>query len=183
MRGMRFEATLGGRLAGVEVQDQLRGVEFLRTLPFVDGERIGIFGWSYGGYMTLMCLMQAPEAFAAGVAGAPVTDWSLYDTHYTERYLSTPQLNPQGYAASNVLTWADKLRRPLLLVHGMADDNVLFAHSTVLMKKLQDLQKPFDLMTYPGGKHGLIRQNVTGWHAHANLVRFFDRELKPSYSP
>jgi dipeptidyl-peptidase-4 len=133
--------------------------------------------------MTLMCLMQAPEVFAAGVAGAPVTDWALYDTHYTERYLSTPQLNPEGYAASNVLTYAERLSRPLLLVHGMADDNVLFAHSTALMKKLQDLQKPFDLMTYPGGKHGLIRQNVTGLHASANIVRFFDREIGPGPRP
>ena len=83
----------GGRMGDVEVQDQVRGVEFLRSLPFVDAKRIGIFGWSYGGYMTLMCLMQAPDAFAAGVAGAPVTDWALYDTHYTERYLSTPQAN------------------------------------------------------------------------------------------
>jgi len=82
-----------------------------------------------------------------------------------------------------VLEYAEKLRRPLLLVHGMADDNVLFTNSTVLMKKLQDLQKPFDLMTYPGGKHGLIRQNVTGWHAHANIVRFFDRELKVTPDP
>ena len=177
MRGMRFETALGSRLGGVEVQDQLAGVTYLRSLPFVDAQRIGIFGWSYGGYMTLMCLMQAPDAFAAGVAGAPVTDWTLYDTHYTERYLSTPAANPAGYAASNVLTYADQLRRPLLLVHGMADDNVLFANSTALMKKLQDLQKPFDLMTYPGGKHGLIRQNVSGLHAHANIVRFFDREL------
>jgi dipeptidyl-peptidase 4 len=101
----------------------------------------------------------------------------LYDTHYTERYLSTPQANATGYAASNVLTYADKLSRPLLLMHGMADDNVLFTNSTVLMKKLQDLQKPFDLMTYPGGKHGLIRQNATGLHAHADIVRFFDREI------
>jgi dipeptidyl-peptidase-4 len=178
MRGERFEAALGLRMGDIEVQDQVRGVEFLRGLPFVDGKRIGIFGWSYGGYMTLMSLMQAPDAFAAGVAGAPVTDWSLYDTHYTERYLSTPALNPEGYRLSNVLQYADRLSRPLLLVHGMADDNVLFAHSTALMKKLQDLQKPFDLMTYPGGKHGLIRQNITGLHAHANLVRFFDRELK-----
>ena len=177
-RGTKFETVLQGRMGGVEVQDQVRGVEFLRGLPFVDPKRIGIFGWSYGGYMTLMCLMQAPDAFAAGVAGAPVTDWALYDTHYTERYLSTPQANAAGYAASNVLSYADKLARPLLLVHGMADDNVLFAHSTALMKKLQDLQKPFDLMTYPGGKHGLIRQNVSAWHAHANMVRFFDRELK-----
>ena len=164
-------------MGNVEVQDQVRGVEFLRGLPFVDGKRIGIFGWSYGGYMALMCLMQAPDAFAAGVAGAPVTDWALYDTHYTERYLSTPQANPEGYRLSNVLEYADELQRPLLLVHGMADDNVLFAHSTALMKKLQDLQKPFDLMTYPGGKHGLIRQNVTGLHATPNIVRFFDREL------
>jgi dipeptidyl-peptidase-4 len=179
MRGTRFETALGMRMGGIEVKDQLAGVAFLRTLPFVDSQRVGIFGWSYGGYMTLMCLMQAPDVFAAGVAGAPVTDWALYDTHYTERYLSTPQLNPEGYAASNVLTYAGRLNRPLLLVHGMADDNVLFAHSTALMKKLQDLQKPFDLMTYPGGKHGLIRQNVTGWHAHANMVRFFDREIGP----
>jgi dipeptidyl-peptidase-4 len=164
-------------MGNIEVQDQVRGVEFLRGLPFVDDKRIGIFGWSYGGYMALMCLMQAPDSFAAGVAGAPVTDWSLYDTHYTERYLSTPQLNPDGYRLSNVLEYAHDLKRPLLLVHGMADDNVLFAHSTALMKKLQDLQKPFDLMTYPGGKHGLLRQNVAGLHATTNIVRFFDREL------
>ncbi len=180
-RGTRFETAIlgpsGGRLGGVEVQDQVRGVEFLRTLPFVDGKRIGIFGWSYGGYMALMCLMQAPDAFAAGVAGAPVTDWTLYDTHYTERYLSTPQANAAGYAASNVLNYVEKLQRPLLVVHGMADDNVLFANSTALMKKLQDLQKPFDLMTYPGGKHGLIKQSGPGLHAHADMVRFFDREL------
>ncbi|HTU67000.1 MAG TPA: S9 family peptidase [Steroidobacteraceae bacterium] len=181
LRGTKFETTLvengAGRMAKVEVQDQVRGVEFLRTLPYVDGARIGIFGWSYGGYMTLMCLMQAPDAFAAGVAGAPVTDWALYDTHYTERYLSTPQANPAGYAASNVLTYAKDLRRPLLLVHGMADDNVLFAHSTVLMKTLQDLQKPFELMTYPGGKHGLMRQSAAGLHSSTNLVRFFDEKL------
>jgi dipeptidyl-peptidase-4 len=176
-RGVRFETALGQRMGGVEVQDQVKGVEFLRSLPFVDAQRIGIFGWSYGGYMALMCLMQAPDSFAAAVAGAPVTDWALYDTHYTERYLSTPAANPEGYRLGNVLEYAQALKRPLLLVHGMADDNVLFAHSTVLMKSLQDLQKPFDLMTYPGGKHGLIRQNVTGFHAHANIVRFFDREL------
>jgi len=178
LRGERFEAALGLRMGDIEVQDQVRGVEYLRGLPFVDGKRIGIYGWSYGGYMTLMSLMKAPGTFAAGVAGAPVTDWALYDTHYTERYLSTPALNAEGYLASNVLQYVDRLSRPLLLVHGMADDNVLFANSTALMKKLQDLQKPFDLMTYPGGKHGLNRQNAAGLHAHANLVRFFDRELK-----
>ncbi|MEO8020160.1 MAG: S9 family peptidase [Pseudomonadota bacterium] len=177
VRGTRFETALDHRLGGIEVQDQVKGVEFLRTLPFVDARRVGMFGWSYGGYMTLLCLTQAPDTFAAGVAGAPVTDWTLYDTHYTERYLSTPAENAQGYRRSNALEYVKDLERPLLLMHGMADDNVLFAHSTALMKKLQDLQKPFDLMTYPGGKHGLIRQNVTGLHAHANIVRFFDREM------
>jgi dipeptidyl-peptidase-4 len=186
-RGVKFETALlgpsGGRLGNIDVQDQVRGVEFLRTLPFVDGQRIGIYGWSYGGYLALMCLMQAPDAFAAGVAGAPVTDWSLYDTHYTERYLSTPQANAAGYASSNVLNHVAELRRPLLLIHGMADDNVLFANSTALMKKLQDLQKPFDLMTYPGGKHGLIKQSGPGLHAHADIVRFFDRELELGAAP
>ena len=117
------------------MQDQVRGVEWLRSLPFVDPQRIGIFGWSYGGYMTLMCLMQAPDAFAAGVAGAPVTDWTLYDTHYTERYISTPQANRRrATRPATCSNYAGKLRRPLLLVHGMADDNVLFANSTALMK-------------------------------------------------
>ena len=104
MRGVKFETALGdahGRRRGAG--PGAAASEFLRGLPFVDAKRIGIFGWSYGGYMTLMCLMQAPDAFAAGVAGAPVTDWALYDTHYTERYLSTPQANAAGYAASNVL--------------------------------------------------------------------------------
>ena len=179
---MRFETALGRRMGAVEVQDQVKGVEFLRSLPFVDAQRIGMFGWSYGGYMTLMCLMQAPDAFAAGVAGAPVTDWALYDTHYTERYLSTPAANAEGYRLGNVLEYAQALKRPLLLVHGMADDNVLFAHSTALMKKLQDLQKPFDLMTYPGGKHGLIRQNVTGLaraREHRALLRPGDGSRTP----
>jgi dipeptidyl-peptidase-4 len=176
-RGVRFETALGGRLGDIEVKDQVMGVEFLRSLPFVDGKRIGIFGWSYGGYMTLMCLTQAPQAFAAGIAGAPVTDWALYDTHYTERYLSTPARNTEGYRLSNVLEYTERLDRPLLLVHGMADDNVLFANSTALMKKLQDQQKQFELMTYPGGKHGLVRQSATGLHATTNIKRFFDREL------
>ena len=98
-RGVTFETALYRKMGSVEVEDQVAGVEFLRSLPFVDAQRIGIFGWSYGGYMALMCAMQAPDSFAAAVAGAPVTDWRLYDTHYTERYMGTPQDNPDGYAA------------------------------------------------------------------------------------
>lgn len=177
-RGVQFETALYRRMGSVEVEDQVVGVEYLKTLPFVDPERIGVFGWSYGGYMALMCMMQAPDAFAAGVAGAPVTNWALYDTHYTERFMSTPKDNPDGYKTGNVLTFAEKLRGPLLVMHGMADDNVLFTHSTTLFKKLQDLNKPFDMMTYPGSKHGLLRFTSTGPHGYETVVRFFDAQLK-----
>jgi dipeptidyl-peptidase-4 len=178
MRGRAFETANWHRLGTLEVRDQQRGVEYLRTLPFVDGQRIGIFGWSYGGYMALMSLLKAPESFAAGVAGAPVTDWKLYDTHYTERYLGKPQDNVAGYDESNVLRFAARLERPLLLIHGMADDNVLFTHSTQLMKALQDAGKPFDLMTYPGGKHGLVRHADAGPHALQTILDFFAVSLK-----
>jgi dipeptidyl-peptidase-4 len=152
-------------------------VQFLRSLDFVDGAHIGIFGWSYGGYMALQSVLRAPDYFAAAVAGAPVTDWRLYDTHYTERYLGTPQDNAAGYATADVLTYAATLRRPLLLIHGMADDNVLFQHSTLLMKALQTSNRPFELMTYPGGKHGLIRHADQGPHAMHTIVDFFRRTL------
>lgn len=177
-RGVAFETALHRRMGSVEVQDQATGVDWLRKQPYVDGGRIGVFGWSYGGYMALMCAMQAPQAFAAAVSGAPVSDWSLYDTHYTERYMGTPQQNAAGYAAGNVLTHAQHLAGPLLLIHGMADDNVLYAHSTVLYKKLQDLKKPFDVMAYPGSKHGLLRHASTGPHAYAMVKRFFDEHLR-----
>ncbi|HKT74560.1 MAG TPA: alpha/beta fold hydrolase [Steroidobacteraceae bacterium] len=173
-RGTRFERALYRRLGSVEVQDQVAGVRFLETLPYVDPSRVGVFGWSYGGYLALMCMMQAPEVFAAGVSGAPVTDWRLYDTHYTERFMGTPQANPGAYDASSVATYANNLRGPLLIMHGMADDNVLFTHSTALFKTLQDLNKPFDMMTYPGAKHGLLRRADTGLHAYETIVRFLD---------
>ena len=178
-RGRRFEGALHRRMGSVEVEDQVRGVEFLRTLPYVDGTRIGVFGWSYGGYMALMCMVRAPGYFTAGVAGAPVTDWRLYDTHYTERYMDTPQANPQGYRDGMVMTHAANLAGPLLVMHGMADDNVLFTHSTALFKTLQDLRKPFEVMPYPGSKHGLLRFAGTGPHAYETIASFFARTLQP----
>ena len=176
-RGVAFETVLHARMGQVEVADQVRGVEFLRTLPYVDAHRVGIFGWSYGGYMTLMCLMAAPDYFQAGVSGAPVTDWRLYDTHYTERYLGQPQVNAAGYEASAVIPHANHLRAPLLVMHGMADDNVLFTHSTRLFEALQKLNRPFDAMTYPGSKHGLLRHADTGLHAYTMVTRFFEENL------
>jgi dipeptidyl-peptidase-4 len=177
-RGTAFQAPIHHKLGNVEVADQVQGTRWLAAQVYVDPARIGVWGWSYGGYMTLMLMFNAPDVFRAGVSGAPVTDWSLYDTHYTERYLDRPQNNAAGYAASSVLPYAKDLKGKLLVMHGMADDNVLFLHSTKLFRKLQDLGKPFDVMVYPGAKHGLIRQH-DGRHAYATIKRFFDENLRP----
>jgi dipeptidyl-peptidase 4 len=177
-RGTAFQAPIHGKLGDVEVADQVQGARWLAAQRFVDPSRIGVWGWSYGGYLTLMLMFKAPQVFKVGVAGAPVTDWSLYDTHYTERYLERPQDNAAGYAASSVLPYAPHLEGKLLVMHGMADDNVLFLHSTKLFRKLQDLGKPFDVMVYPGAKHGLTRQH-DGRHAYATIRQFFDDNLRP----
>ena len=175
-RGAKFGGALYGRQGTVEVQDQVAGVEFLRGQPWVDPARIGVHGWSNGGYMTLMLLAQASDHYACGVAGAPVTDWALYDTHYTERYMDHPASNPDGYRLSSVFTHLDGLRSKLLLVHGMADDNVLFTNSTKLMSELQKRGTPFELMTYPGAKHGL--QGADALHRYRLAEDFFARCLR-----
>jgi dipeptidyl-peptidase-4 len=177
-RGTSFQAPIQGRLGEIEVADQVQGALWLARQSYIDPSRIGVWGWSYGGYMTLMLMFKAPDVFCAGVAGAPVTDFALYDTHYTERYLGRPQDNPGGYAASSVFPYAQGLRGRLLVMHGMADDNVLFLNSTKLFRRLQDLGRPFDVMVYPGAKHGLLRQH-DGRHAYATIKRFFDDNLKP----
>lgn len=175
-RGVAFESPLQGQMGKLEIDDQLRGVEYLKSLPFVDGSRIGMMGWSYGGYLSLMALGR-PGVFKAVVSGAPVVDWALYDTHYTERYLGTPTDNASGYERSSVLSQVDSFSGKLLLVHGMADDNVLFTNSTMLMQRLQAQEKQFELMTYPGGKHGLIRVPEMGKHFYEMVVAFFRKEL------
>jgi dipeptidyl-peptidase-4 len=177
-RGMAFQNPIHDRMGNVEVTDQVQGACWLGAQSFVDPARIGVWGWSYGGYMTLNLMFKAPDIFRAGVAGAPVTDFTLYDTHYTERYLDRPQDNAAGYAASSVLPYAKDLKGPLLVMHGMADDNVLFLNSTKLFRKLQDLGKPFDVMVYPGAKHGLMRQH-DGRHGYKMIKRFFDENLEP----
>ena len=155
-RGRDFGGALYGRQGTVEVEDQRKGVEWLRAQPWVDGTRIGVHGWSNGGYRTLMLRGQAPDAFRGGIAGAPVADWALYDTHYTERYMGLPMVNVDGYRTASVFTHLDGIRDDaLLLVHGMADDNVLFSNATALMARLQASGTRFGLMTYPGAKHGL----------------------------
>ncbi|MEM9938609.1 MAG: S9 family peptidase [Pseudomonadota bacterium] len=180
-RGKAFEDVIYRQTGGPEVRDQLLGVEWLKSQTFVDADRIGIQGWSYGGYMVLMTILQAPEGtFAAAVAGAPVTDWSLYDTFYTERYMDTPQDNPDGYEKSSVFYHLDRLEgkiAPLLLIHGMADDNVTFDNTTRLMAELQEKGQMFELMTYPGQRHG-IRGEALQVHLMKTRMAFLERKLK-----
>jgi len=176
-RGRDFGGALYGVQGTVEVADQLKGVEWLKSQPWVDGSRIGVQGWSNGGYMTLMLLAKASDQYACGVAGAPVTDWGLYDTHYTERYMNLPAANVDGYREARVLTHIAGLTSPLLLIHGMADDNVLFSNSTSLMSALQKRGQPFELMTYPGAKHGL--SGVDALHRYRMAENFLGRCLKP----
>jgi len=174
--GKKFEETLYRAMGSTEVDDQVAGVKYLHTKPWVDKEKIGVYGHSYGGYMTLMCMFKAPEYFKAGVAGSPVTDWSLYDTHYTERYMGNPKDDAEAYKNSSVFPYATKLSGPLLIYHGMADDNVLFKNSTKLYKLLQDNNIAFWSMDYPGKKHS-IRGKNTQMH-RANMIRnFFDLQF------
>ena len=177
-RDRDFELAIHGCLGHVEVEDQLKGVQMLRELAWVDPHRIGIYGHSYGGYMVLKCLAKG-IGFAAGVAVAPVTDWRHYDTHYTERYLGTPEENPVGYAKSAALADAAGINMPLLLMHGMADDNVLFDHSLKLVKVLQDAGVPFEMMAYPGSRHALHERSVA-IHRYNAALAFFRRTLQTS---
>jgi dipeptidyl-peptidase 4 len=176
-RGRDFGGALYGVQGTVEVADQLKGVDWLKQQPWVDPARIGVQGWSNGGYMTLMLLAKASDQYTCGVAGAPVTDWGLYDTHYTERYMDLPGNNPKGYEEARVLAHVDGLRSRLLLIHGMADDNVLFTNSTELMSALQKRGQPFELMTYPGAKHGLSGSNAL--HRYRLAEDFLGRCLTP----
>ncbi len=179
-RSVAFKTAIDRRTGGPDVEDQLAGAAYLKSLAFVDPTKLGVTGYSNGGYMTLMLLSVPNSPFAAGVAGAPVTDWTLYDTAYTERYMGTPADNAQGYRQAQVTGRLANMRPgSLLLVHGMADDNVIFENSTRVIYRLQQLAIPFELMTYPGLRHR------TGWtskplkHRTEATLDFFNRKLKP----
>jgi len=176
-RGRAFEETLARRLGSVEVEDQIAGARYLAGLPYVDGSRLGIYGWSYGGYMAARCLLKAPDLFRAAVAGAPVTDWDGYDTFYTERYMGTPQDNPDGYRESSVLPLAAALRGRLLIIHGMADENVHFRHTARLLNALNAAQKRYELLIFPDERHLPRGEEDRRW-LEERLLEHFDRALK-----
>jgi dipeptidyl-peptidase-4 len=152
-RGLAFEAFLKHRLGTVEVDDQVAAVASLVERGLVDGDRVAIYGWSYGGYLAALCLARAPEVFRAAVAGAPVTHWEGYDTHYTERYMGTPAENPEGYATASVLSHVGEVAGQLLLIHGLLDENVHFRHTARLVTALVEAGRPHELLLFPDERH------------------------------
>jgi dipeptidyl-peptidase-4 len=175
-RDVRFETAIAGRLGSVEVDDQVVGLNWLRDQPFVDAGRIGVTGWSYGGYMTLRMMTDPRTHLKAGAAGAPPTDWREYDTHYTERYMGLPQAHATAYDAAAVIPRLGALSGRLLLLQGMADDNVQISNSFAVMADLQGRSVPFDLMLFPGQRHGIQGEprQLQLWRTY---LEFFGREL------
>ena len=176
-RGVEFEGALYRQFGKVEVEDQAAAANFLKKFDFVDPDRIGVQGHSYGGYMTLMSLFNAPDIFKVGVAGAPVTEWRLYDTAYTERYLGHPDKNKVGYDKSSVFPYVKGLKGKLLLIHGMADDNVIFNNSSMLLDELQKNAVQFDFMAYPGQTHRIGSDKMRKRHFLNLIKRYFDENL------
>lgn len=173
-RGFAFEQPLYQAMGEIEVADQLAGAAYLKSLDYVDASRIATYGWSYGGYMTLKMLQANPGVYAAGIAGAPVTKWELYDTHYTERYMGDPRKVAAAYKKSDAMQDAGKIADPLLLIHGMADDNVVFENSTALAAKLQGEAVPFEMMFYPGYTHRVGGPKISV-HVWTSIFDFLER--------
>jgi dipeptidyl-peptidase-4 len=175
-RSAAFKEALYLKMGQPEIEDQVLGAEYLRSLPYVDDARIAMMGWSYGGFMSLMALTEPEMGLASAIAGAPPTEWSLYDTHYTERFMSTPEANAEGYAASDAIPRLDNLTGRLLLMHGMADDNVILENSTRVIDALQAKSIPFELMLYPGQRHG-VRGNERQLQQWRTYLDFLDRTI------
>jgi dipeptidyl-peptidase-4 len=175
-RSRAFKNSLYRRLGTVEVEDWVVAADYLRSLPYVDDDRMAVMGWSYGGFMSLMLLTEPKMGLAASMVGAPPTEWGLYDTHYTERFMSTPQDNVEGYAASDAIPRLDNMTGRLLLMHGMADDNVIFENSTRVIDALQAKSIPFEMMLYPGQRHG-VRGNERQLQQWRTYLDFLDRTI------
>jgi dipeptidyl-peptidase-4 len=171
-RGHGSEVIIHHKFGETELADQLAGVAYLKSLPYVDGARIGIWGWSYGGYMTCYAMLNAPDTYKAGFAGAPVTDWRQYDTIYTERYMGLPKDNPEGYKQSSPVTHAAKLKGKLLIAHGTGDDNVHFGNTVQLMEEFIKAGKYPEIFFYPGRGHG-ISDPTARLHLFRKVTQFF----------
>lgn len=177
-KGTEFAGALYHHMGEVEVEDQVAGAEYLKTLNFVDADRLAVQGHSYGGYMVLMSMFKASDVFKVGVSGAPVTDWRLYDTHYTERFLGHTDGEDDAYEKSSVFPYISGLKGKLLILHGLADDNVLFNHTSMLLDEMQQRAIQFDFMAYPGQTHRLGSDRMRRRHVYETMKRYFDDHLK-----
>ena len=170
-RGHAWETKIFKNMGQQELEDLLVCVHHLKSLPYVDAQHLVIYGWSYGGYFTLYNLTHAPEVFACGAAGGPVTDWKFYDSIYTERYMRTPKENPEGYKTSSPLEAAARLQAKVLLIHGTSDDNVHMQNTMNFLQALIGAQKPFELYLQPGQQHGFASE-ASRTYVEDRLLRF-----------
>lgn len=176
-RGFAFESAIHRRLGDAEIEDQMAGVQYLKRQPFVDTTRLGVYGWSYGGFMTtsLMTRPEAAGAFRCGVAGGPVIDWRMYEIMYTERYMDTPQENPEGYERSSLFSHIENLNGRLLMIHGSSDDVVLWQHSLRYIRECVKKGKPIDYFVYPEHAHNVLGRDRV--HLFEKVERFFQDNL------
>jgi dipeptidyl-peptidase 4 len=174
-RGKKFEQAIFRQVGEIEMEDQLTGIDYLKKLPYVDSARIGVDGWSYGGFMTVSLMTRHPGVFKVAVAGGPVIDWSSYEVMYTERYMDTPQTNKEGYEKSDLLKYVNQLKGKMMLIHGTSDDVVVWQHSLMYLKKAVSSGVQVDYMVYPGHLH-----NVTGKdraHLMRKITDYFEQNL------
>ncbi len=176
VRGKEFEQATFRQLGEVEMQDQLMGTKYLMKQKFVDSNKMGIYGWSYGGFMTVSMMTRNPGIFKVAVAGGPVIDWSYYEVMYTERYMDTPQTNPEGYAKSNLLNYVNQLKGKMMLIHGTSDDVVVWQHSLMYLKKAVDQNVQLDYFVYPGHLHNVIGRDRI--HLLTKVSNYFFQNLK-----
>lgn len=175
-RGEKFEKCNYLNMGTVEIEDQIEAVKYLGSLDYIDKKRIGIWGWSHGGYITTLCMTKASDYFKTGIAVASVTDWRYYDNIYTERFMRTPEENPDGYRNSSPITYADKLKGKLLLIHGSVDDNVHFQNTMDFVNELIKCNKQFEMMIYPNKNHNISGGN-TRYHLFYKMTDFIFRNL------
>lgn len=175
-RGLKFEQAVFRNLGTTEMKDQMKGVEYLKSLPYVDAEKMGIHGWSFGGFMTTSFMLRQPDVFKVGVAGGPVIDWKMYEIMYGERYMDTPQENPEGYAKANLLDKVQNLKGKLLMIHGAQDDVVVWQHSIKFIKSAVDNGVQLDYFVYPGHPHNVIGKDRV--HLMQKITDYFDQNLK-----
>lgn len=155
-RGFAFESVIHGRVGVNEIEDQIKGVDYLKSLPYVDGNRLAVHGWSFGGFMTTSLMLRKPDTFKVGVAGGPVTDWKYYEVMYGERYMDTPSENQKGFDEASTLNYVKDLKGKLLLIHGTSDDVVVMQQNFALIKKFVEAQKQIDFFAYPMHKHNVL---------------------------